>query len=76
MFETQYGTIPEGLDGMESGPMLAILLSTIDVHAVSEFDQVVVLQAHQRLASHYSAHVYEDMCAMTDTAGRYEDNLQ
>jgi hypothetical protein len=76
MFQTPYELIPEGLDEMESGPMLAILLSTIDVHAISEFDQVVVLQAHQRLASHYSAHVYDDMCAMADTAGRYEDTPQ
>ncbi len=51
---------------MEPGPILAVLLSVIDVHQLSGHDRVLVLQAHQRLASHYAAAVYDDMTAIKD----------
>jgi hypothetical protein len=59
--------IPRGLDDMEPGPVLGAFLSSIDVHALSGYDQIVVLRAHQRMASHYQAKSYEDMTAVTDT---------
>jgi hypothetical protein len=59
--------IPVGLDAMEPGPVLAVILSSIDVAAVSEFDQIVVLRAHQRMASHYAAKVYRDMTVLVDS---------
>ena len=51
---------------MEPGPVLAGLLSGIDVSTVSGPDRIVVLQAHQRLVSHFQAQVYTDMVAVTD----------
>jgi hypothetical protein len=57
--------IPPGLDAMAPGPVLAGFLSAIDVDTVSGYDRVVVLRAHQRLASHYQAHTYTDMAAIT-----------
>jgi hypothetical protein len=45
--------------------VLAGFLSAIDVNVVSGYDRVVVLRAHQRMASHYQAHTYNDMTAIT-----------
>jgi hypothetical protein len=59
-------TIPPGLDQMAPGPVLAGFLSAIDVNVVSGYDRVVVLRAHQRMASHYQAHTYNDMTAITN----------
>ncbi len=61
-----YAPIPPGLDDMEPGPELAGWLASIDVSAVSGFDRIPVLRAHQRMASHYQAHMYRDMTAVTD----------
>jgi len=60
------GLIPDGLDEMEPGPVLAAFLATIDVGEASGHDRVVVLRAHQRMVSCYTAHVYEDMAALVD----------
>ena len=69
--------VPPGLDEMAPGPVLAAFLSSIDVNTVSGYDRVVVLRAHQRMASHYQAEVYTDMVAVThvlDTDNaRYEE---
>ncbi len=46
--------------------MLAAFLSSIDVRALAGHDRVVVLRAHQRMASHYQAHVYGDMAAVSE----------
>jgi hypothetical protein len=59
------GHISPGLDEMFSDPVLAAFLSAIDVAAVSRYDRVVVLRAHQRMASHYQAHTYTDMSIIT-----------
>ena len=67
-----YETIPAGLDSLEPGLVLAGFLASIDVSAVSDYDQIVVLKAHQRMASHYTAQTYRDMAAVTDSMGRYE----
>ena len=58
--------IPAGLDAMEPGPILAAFLASIDVTRVSGYDRIVVLRAHQRLVSHYTASVYADMAAVVD----------
>lgn len=62
---TAADTIPPGLDQMTPGPVLAGFLSAIDVTTVSGYDRVVVLRAHQRMASHYQAHAYNDMTAIS-----------
>ena len=64
--DTRDHTIPEGLDGIAPGILLAGILSEIDVHRLSGHDRVVVLRAHQRMASHHNAKLYEAMGAITD----------
>ncbi|MFV1962935.1 MAG: DUF222 domain-containing protein, partial [Acidimicrobiia bacterium] len=59
--------IPGNLDVLEPGPVLAGFLASIDVSEVSGLDQIVVLRAHGRMASHYQAHQYRDMSAVTQT---------
>jgi hypothetical protein len=78
MFEYEYATdryepIPTGLDEMTPGPQLGAVLAHIDVGAVSGYDRVVVLTAHQRMASHYQAQVYADMAAIVDAMDDVED---
>ncbi|MGB5380502.1 MAG: hypothetical protein WBO25_05805, partial [Acidimicrobiia bacterium] len=58
--------IPAGLDAMEPGPILAAFLASIDVRRVSGYDRIVVLRAHQRLVSHYTASMYADRAAVVD----------
>lgn len=58
--------IPAGLDEMAPGAELAAVLADTDVGAVSGYDRIVVLRAHQRLVSHYQAQVYADMAAIVD----------
>jgi len=58
--------IPAGLDEMEPGPILAAFLSSIDVTRISDYHRIVVLRAHQRLVSHYTASMYTDMAAVVD----------
>ena len=58
--------IPSGLDEMEPGPILAAFLSGIDVTHISGYARIVVLRAHQRLVSHYTASLYADMAAVVD----------
>ena len=71
MFDHVEG-IPAGLDRMEPGPALAGFLASIDVDRVSGHDRVVVLRAHQRMASHYQAQVYAAMASVADHMERAE----
>jgi hypothetical protein len=66
----QTAGIPANLDEMEPGPFLGIVLSGIDLDRLSGTDRVTVLQARQRMASHYAAETYE---AMASVAAAYED---
>ena len=67
-----YGTsgvvdsIPEGLDRMAPGPVLAAYLANVDVDRLCGYDRVVVLRAHQRMVSHYQAKLFEDMVSVRD----------
>ncbi len=54
-------SIPSDLDQVQPGPFLAAMLWTIDVNACSAHDRIVVLRAHQRMASHYQARMYDDI---------------
>lgn len=64
-----------GMDQMEPGPVLAAVLSTVDVHKLSGYDRIVVLRAHQRMATYFQSHVYQDMAAITTTMEEeYQDN--
>lgn len=66
MLDTRYDTIPRGLDEMEPGPILAGVLSSIDVSVVSGYDRIVVMRAERRMASHYNARMYRSMASVTD----------
>lgn len=57
--------LPKGLDEIPPGPELAQMLAAIDVSELNSYDRVLVLRAHQRLASHYQAHVYRDMVSIS-----------
>lgn len=74
MFDHASTAIPSGLDDMEPGPVLAGFLSSLDVAELSGHDRIVVLRAHQRLASHYSAQVYADMASVADCMGDSDDD--
>ncbi len=73
MVDTATELIPDGLDAMEPGPVLAAFLASIDVSKVSGFDRIVVLRADQRMASHYGARSYHDMAAVVDDMAQFED---
>lgn len=68
------GWVPGFVEELEPGPMLAAVLSEIDVDTVSGYDRVVLLRAHDRLASHYAAQVYRDMAAISDVMYGSDDN--
>jgi len=68
--------IPAGLETMEPGLMLGAMLATINVGRLSGHDRVIVLQARQRMASHYQAQVYADMTSVVDAmSGEVGDDL-
>ncbi|NIA24258.1 MAG: DUF222 domain-containing protein [Gammaproteobacteria bacterium] len=75
MFDSEAAVIPDRLDELEPGPVLAAFLTTIDVGELSGYDRIVVLRAHQRMASHYQARIYEDMAAVADATGESDDAL-
>ena len=66
MFDTRYEPVPRDLDRMKPGIELAAFLATIDVDRVSPHNRITVLRAHQRMRSHYDAHLYRDMTAVLD----------
>ncbi|HUP17111.1 MAG TPA: DUF222 domain-containing protein [Acidimicrobiia bacterium] len=51
---------------MEPSPVLAAFLSTLTDESLSGFDRIRVMQAHQRLASHFQARVLEDVASISD----------
>ncbi|MEN8233543.1 MAG: DUF222 domain-containing protein [Actinomycetota bacterium] len=64
---SQMRGIPSGLDEMEPGPFLAIVLSGIDPDTLSGFDRITVIRARTRLVSHYAAELYGDMAGLVDS---------
>ena len=59
--------IPAGLDDIPPGAVLAAIVSSLNVNRLSGHDRIIVLRAHQRLASHYAAQVLADMTAVADS---------
>jgi len=72
--------IPSRLDEMAPGPVLGAFLSSVDIDGLSGYDRVVVLRAHQRMASHYQAQVYTDMAgivaSLDDATSRFEGTTE
>jgi len=58
--------IPAGLDRMAPGPVLAALLTSIDVRRISGHDRVTVLRAQRRMASFFEAQALESMTSIVD----------
>jgi len=56
--------IPDDLDEIPPGPLLADELACIDVNRICGYDRIVVLRAHQRMVNHFQAKIYEDMVAV------------
>jgi hypothetical protein len=63
----RYDGIPARLDDMTPGPIMAAFLASLDVSRLSGYDQIVVLRAHQKMASFYQAATYQDMAAVNTT---------
>ena len=59
--------VPAGLADMAPGPVMGALLSSIDISEISGHDQVIVLAAHDRMASHHAARRYQAMAAVHTT---------
>ena len=74
--DVESGRLPAGLDGMVPGPGLGELLANIDLAVLSGFDRVVVLRAHQRLASHHQAKVCEAMASILDLMNDLDDDVE
>lgn len=67
---------PGDLFDREPGPELAAFLSAVDPTQLSGHDQVRVLLAHQKMASHYAAKVYDDIAALTDVMVELDGDLE
>ncbi len=70
--EPEYDGIPARLDDMAPGPVMGAFLSSVDVTKLSGYDQIVVLRAHQRMASYYQAATYQDMAAVNTTMSTFD----
>lgn len=68
--------IPDRLDRMAPGPVMAAYLSSVDVRALSGHDRVVVLRAHQRMVGHYQAKLYDDMASVSDAFREMGDDAE
>ncbi|MEN8237843.1 MAG: DUF222 domain-containing protein [Actinomycetota bacterium] len=67
-----YAGIPSGLLDREPGPVLAAFLSSLDPAELSPHDQVVVLQAHQKMESYHSSQMYASMAALHTSMLTYD----
>lgn len=68
--------IPDRLDQMAPGPVLAAYLASVDVRRLSGHDRVVVLRAHQRMVAHYQAKLYDDMVSVRDAFREMGDDAE
>ncbi|HUF95067.1 MAG TPA: DUF222 domain-containing protein [Acidimicrobiia bacterium] len=67
---------PVGLLDREPGPELAAFLSVVDPAELSGHDQVLVLQAHQKMASHYAARVYQNIAELADVMVEFDGDVE
>ena len=59
--------VPENLETIPPGAVLAAALDDIDLEACSGHDRVRVLQAHERMRAHYAARSYRAMSAVVES---------
>lgn len=81
MFENDSGrhrksVLPRSVFEGEPGPELAAFLSVVDAKELSGHDQILVLRAHQRMASHYQAKFYSDVAALTDVMVEFDQDME
>ena len=74
--ENHRSVFPAGLLDQEPGPELAAFLSVADPGELSGYDQVLVLQAHQKLASHFAAKAYENMAELAEIMVEWDGELE
>ncbi len=65
--EDGLGWVPENLEAVPPGAVLAAMLDDIDLEACSGYDRVRVLKAHERMRSHYAAGSYRAMSAVVES---------
>jgi hypothetical protein len=66
--------VPENLEQIPPGYVLAAMLDDIDIERCSGHDRVRVLQAHERMRAHYAARSYHTMAAVVDALkDEYDD---
>ncbi|MCP4308522.1 MAG: DUF222 domain-containing protein [bacterium] len=66
MFGNDLDWVPENLERVPPGYVLAAMLDDIDIETCSGYDRIRVLRAEQRMASHYGARSYGTMTAVVD----------
>jgi hypothetical protein len=67
---------PIGLLDREHGPELAASLSVLDPAELSGHDQVLALQAHQKMASHYAARSYQNIAELADLMVEFDGEVE
>ncbi len=68
--------LPRAVFEGSPGPELAAFLSVVDPSQLSGHDQVLVLRAHQRMASHYQAKFYSNIAALTDAMLDFDEDVE
>ena len=76
MFDADIELLPSGLEELTPGPVLAALLSSVDVDRLSGHERVVALRAFQRMASHYAAQTYQAMASISDLMHELDDDFE
>jgi Domain of unknown function (DUF222) len=66
MFDRGQAVIPDNLDQLEPGLILAAMLASIDGDRLSGHQRITVLRARQRMISRLQADQYRDMAAVVD----------
>ena len=72
----QTTVFPVGLLDREPGPELAAFLSVVDHAELSGYDQVLVLRAHQKMASHYAARSYQNIAELADLMVEFDGEME
>ena len=70
------GALPAGIDTLEPGPGLALLVSSVETESLSGFDRIVVLKARQRMVSFFQAQVCESMASLSAMMKQLEPDPQ
>ena len=66
MFDDEVSKLPAGLESMRPGLALAAILASLHGVPLAVGDRLVVLEAHERIVSHYQALMLSDMVDAAD----------